>query len=273
MYDLPEVKIEFVTPARAEALLRQNTRNRKLRENLVKRYAGAMTRGEWRTTGDGVKVAPDGRLLDGQHRLQAIVDSGVEGVHMVVATGVEDEAQEVIDTGSSRSFADMLKLRGESNSHLLATTLRMLWFYYSRGTMQVALPGPTPQQLFALLDERPRIRDSVRRAKNSSRSVGLPDSAGAACYHVFAETDEEEAEAFFTQLTKGVGLEEHDPITALRKALIRDGVRSAAKQRVVPLVKAAWTIKTFNYWRAGVPRTMIAWKPSIEPFPRVEGDA
>ncbi len=40
-------------------------------------YANAMKSGEWKYNGESIKVCTDGSLLDGQHRLEACIESGV----------------------------------------------------------------------------------------------------------------------------------------------------------------------------------------------------
>jgi hypothetical protein len=70
--------------------------------------AGCISRGEWLLTHQGIAFAPDGRLLDGQHRLMAIVKSGLP-VQIQVSMGVQPDTFDVIDTGSvKRSASDVL---------------------------------------------------------------------------------------------------------------------------------------------------------------------
>lgn len=75
---------------------------------MVGRYAELMTLGEWRFTGQGVTVAQTGTLIDGQHRLHAVVQSGVS-VMMMLMTG-EDEANfSAYDGGAVRTAGDRLR--------------------------------------------------------------------------------------------------------------------------------------------------------------------
>ena len=70
----PIITLETITPAQAAEWLKGNTVNRRLVLHHVERLASEMLAGEWRITGDCIKLNGD-RLLDGQHRLQAIVQS------------------------------------------------------------------------------------------------------------------------------------------------------------------------------------------------------
>lgn len=68
------VRFETVamTPAMAERFLARNEGNRLIRRYKVEAIADAIRRGEWETTHQGIAIDPDGRLIDGQHRLSAI---------------------------------------------------------------------------------------------------------------------------------------------------------------------------------------------------------
>ena len=99
--------IETITPKVASRYLQANTGNRPLRRTSVEQLARAMLRNEWRLTHQGIAFSASGRLLDGQHRLQAVVDSGVS-VQMVIVRGLPDDAFMAMDIGNRRTTADVL---------------------------------------------------------------------------------------------------------------------------------------------------------------------
>lgn len=95
----PTVELVDVTPDRAATWLEQtNRRNRKIKESVVVQYARDMRDDKWILTHQGIAFSPDDILLDGQHRLWAIVESG-RTVPMYVWRNVTDEAMLVIDSG------------------------------------------------------------------------------------------------------------------------------------------------------------------------------
>ena len=67
-----------VTPALAAQWLTSNTKSRPLNEAKVAEYAEKMRLGVWRE-GRGMPIIrrSDGRLINGQHRLCAIIRAGV----------------------------------------------------------------------------------------------------------------------------------------------------------------------------------------------------
>ncbi len=67
-----------MTVERAKQLLENNDHNRKITQSRVLEYAKEMTNGLWLYNGESIIVSESGKLLDGQHRLLAIIESGVE---------------------------------------------------------------------------------------------------------------------------------------------------------------------------------------------------
>jgi hypothetical protein len=104
-----EVSIELISPKIATDWLRRNVSNRSQRPGTVKRYAITMANGKWMLTPEGICFDVSGRLLNGQHRLAAIVQSGVE-VEAVVFRGVNSDVFCAFDRGLNRSHADALSI-------------------------------------------------------------------------------------------------------------------------------------------------------------------
>jgi hypothetical protein len=114
-----------VTPEMAANLLKGNTNNRGLSKARVKTFAKQISQGKWRKTGQGISVATGGRLLDGQTRLHAVVDSGKPAT-MVVSWNCDEDSFAVFDTGRSRSATDVLKIAGcEQHQNIISAGLRL----------------------------------------------------------------------------------------------------------------------------------------------------
>jgi len=96
----------IVTPEMARNFLTKNTVNRPLKSTIVKDFADALKRGEWRVSHQGVAFACNGRLLDGQHRLTAISNTGISAP-MTIAYDVPEEAFCVMDIGARRTISDI----------------------------------------------------------------------------------------------------------------------------------------------------------------------
>ncbi len=95
-----------VTPDMAASWLESdNSNNRRKRYWWSHAIATAILRGEWITTHQGIAFSVDGLLLDGQHRLEAIVESNT-ALEMLVVTGIDANAFKVIDGGIKRTITD-----------------------------------------------------------------------------------------------------------------------------------------------------------------------
>lgn len=129
-----------ISPEAATKLLEGNTRNRKINKNAIKRYSALMSEGLWKAGNDAICVAPDGTLLNGQHRLSAVIDSGVS-VEMLVRTDVDPEEIKAMDQGTKRIGADIVTLTGHQMSRRRAMQLRYLGTPWEQGCT-ISTPGP-----------------------------------------------------------------------------------------------------------------------------------
>ena len=103
-------KIQVVTPEQATAWLENNyIGNRKVNTRRIQQWVGAMERGEWRITGQGLIFDWDGFLLNGQHRLRAVVELG-KPVEFYCTFNEDPENFKIMDSGLPRSMKDRTKL-------------------------------------------------------------------------------------------------------------------------------------------------------------------
>ena len=114
-----KAEIMTVTPEMAKTLLNGNLINRKLQSDVVNQYANDMLENKWTLGGIGISISKSGFVLDGQHRLHAIVKANVP-VQMLVCTDIEDDVAN-FDTGKRRSLSDWYKLKTQSSDSLLTS--------------------------------------------------------------------------------------------------------------------------------------------------------
>ena len=96
-----------ISPEQAAKWLERNDNNRNVNVAKVKKMAKDMREGHWDTTHQGIAIASDGTLVDGQHRLLAIVESGVT-VRMNVTFNAAKSQH--IDSGNIRSMANRVQM-------------------------------------------------------------------------------------------------------------------------------------------------------------------
>lgn len=247
----------MVTPDLAAEWLTHNTHNRSLKPTYRQRYAADMQTGEWTWTGEPIRFAADGRLLDGQNRLHALIDAEVT-LPMLVIRGLPAEAQDDMDTGAPRKFADVLKLRGEPNANHLAALVRRVAAWDAGARRNLNSVVTSYSALTRTLTEHPELRDLVNPARKVADACGLTGSLAGLAWWVFGNVDAEDAEFFFTRLADGQSLVKGDPIFELRRTL--HDSKSVKGERSETYLLAI-TIKAWNAYRQGETVGLYRWRP------------
>jgi hypothetical protein len=112
--------LEEITPEEAATLLeRVDSRQRRISQRVVDCFAKDMEGGQWRLNHQPIATNSSGELIDGQHRLWAVVQSG-RTVQMWVARGFEE--YRTVDNGRLRTSGQVLGLP----EHYVSMARRML---------------------------------------------------------------------------------------------------------------------------------------------------
>ena len=259
-----------ITPELAKVWLGRNTDNRRLRKHRANVLAKEMTDGNWAANGESISFDTKGALVDGQHRLQAIINSGVISPLTPIIMGIEPGVRSTVDTGLKRSAADVLGMRGERYAATLAGTIQLWAAYYlgdfrRTGTFKAKL---SHIEVLKWLDDWPSIRDSVGAAASLASGQRYCLAPAEACFlhHAITQggTSFEVAEEFLTSVLRGANLQEHSPVLALRRRLLdesRPG-RSPMDKRT----KLALVLKAFEFWSKGQSRKVLRFHADEE-FP------
>jgi hypothetical protein len=270
------VSVEMVTPDMAQAWLDRGGKNRKLSESKVLAYTAAMKRGEWQLTYEAIALDDDGKVRNGQHRLTAIVRSGVP-IEALVVRGVDETAFDVMDTGKSRSIGDVLSIHGMPNVYALAAAVRNLMFLDAHGTTYAnarsAAAMVTAPTTLKYIEDHPEVIEGVRLG-DRIRGAGLQGGMGlwSAVATVWIRIDPEMAEEFGQALINGVGLEDGHPALMLRNRLFKArNTGEFGNTRKQQEALAATAIKAWNAWREGKTLQTLYWRQDgkkAEPFPK-----
>lgn len=264
--------IRNVTPAMAQKWLGDNPLNRNVRLNRVEEYARDMEHGRWIINGESIILDDAGKLIDGQHRLLAVLVHG-KPVKMLVVEGVGEEARATIDTGMKRSLADILKMRGATNVHSLAAAVVMGWRWETGGIREAR--NASRSDALAWLDKNPAIRDGLKLASPLTTSpLRMPPSIAAPLLF-FAETvsSYEDVLGFVNEVAEGVALTENSGTFRLRKYLL-DTSNPSYHRGAPAFVKLAIAVKAWNSWIEGTEVKNLSWRAggaSAEPFPTLRG--
>ena len=241
-----------VTPEMAAKWLEHNTRNRALREQVVRRYAADMKAGRWMVTGDAIAFDKNGTIANGQHRLWAVFESGVT-VRMLVVFGLDPEVVNVLDDHLKRSLGDVAKIRrpGAAISTAHCAIAKMLLTTTIMNTAverRVALDRVTRQDELDSMDRHWdaidfAVRDCFRSRKLRSITVAPIHTTCARAYYT---QDRERIREFAQALVTGVMKSEADkPAVLLRNMLVRMATNSVKAESSVIYRKAERALQAF----------------------------
>lgn len=254
----PSSSILFITPEMAARWLDKNTRNRKVRAKTVAAYARDMAAGNWLMTGEPIQFDTNGVLLNGQHRLHAVVKSGAT-VAIVVHRNIDPAAQSVMDTGRKRTASDDLSIKGESHTALLAAAARLALGVESGGPGDVGRYEATHSEIETYIERNPGLRYACEFAQQVARKSDCPPAVVAYTFHEMSKIDSFEAARFWMAASEKVGLAEGDPVIALtnRFAEARRVRERLSKRIYLSLIYRAWNArragKTMRFIRVNSP--------------------
>ncbi len=242
-----EIQLEKIGPAEAQDLLdKHNPRNRTWSPKTFSKYVRAIEANDWQFVGDPIRIDVDGNLIDGQHRLRAVVETGAT-LEFVVIRGLATETQRYMDAGRGRSAADQLKIEGMASAPLAASiaTCAMRW---ERGDILAQYLKFSP---FEVVDWTESHLDIVEAAVTTAQRVrgaigATPSLIGGAFIeglHAAPQT----GPAFFEGLITGAELGPGSPVLALRDSISR-GKRDRTLYRTTELF---YIVKAWNHWRLG----------------------
>lgn len=163
-------KLETITPDKAASYLEHNKRNRKLNQETVRLYANDMRNGNWLLNHQGIAFDDNGNLVDGQHRLEAIILSK-SSVSMFVTRGLSSEQRngvvvnimDTVDRGRVRGIGQQLGLfHGITNGNRVAAVCTSIAHFFLSSGIKVS----TSQVLHVLKIYQPDIE----------KIYSLPDS-------------------------------------------------------------------------------------------------
>lgn len=269
-------QVEMVSPAWARMALglhenveesRGHTLNRGLRKERVLRYTGLMRDGLWHLNGEPIQFSGD-RILNGQHRLHAVVASGLT-VPMVVVRGVSEEAFVTLDQGMPRNLADLVGSRGVPYGQLLTAGASFAWTYEQHQTMDLkelgAASRPNPQVLASfVMRDMPRWEAAALAARRVYKLVSRP-SVLAALHYLVSPNYSEAVSTFIGSIETGANLSPDRPVYMLRERMMRDRLANVTKMDSG--VVAAIAVKAWNAEVAGTTIKQLKHRRGVDAFP------
>lgn len=247
---------EVITPALARDYLERNTNNRVLKSKHIRMLASDIVNGNWAMNGDTIRFDKNGDLLDGQHRLHAVIAAG-KPIKSIVVRGLAPEVFDSIDGGARRSAADFIGMQGKSNATSLAAMVRMIMMNEGRGKRDGIVLRKhdiviSNRDLLAALVRHPDAETAMELVTSEYKALKAWYTLallGFLYYHLYT-VDNAYVDAFFDRCEHGEGLKRGDPVYVLRQKL---STNSHLHENTMPnkTLKAALLIKAWNSERDG----------------------
>lgn len=258
------VAIEVITPAIAACLLAVNEGNRSQRSKRVDALARDWASGHALLSNDAIVVtgpslADPRRLLNGQHRCEAGLSTGV-AFRSIVLFGANEPSREIMDVGGRRFAWDEIAPPFEKTKQAAATLVRA----YTDGVLSVT--GPSQQVSAREILETWRSHAGLSAAcEFIPRLMPVAGSVAGvvASLALMIMADRASALAFAEDLASGAGIA--GPELVLRERLTGSKGTSTRSATV-----AAWCVKAWNAKRTGTPLSRLTIREG-ESFPSVHG--
>lgn len=245
-----KAKMMKVTPKKAEEWLEKNTGNRNVSSTMVDRYAADMVSGRWQSNGEPV-IFNGSALLDGQHRLKAVVKAGIP-VDMLVVTGVERDAFRTIDSGRARTFGHVLSSQGYSYANQTAGAVALL-VAYETSSAPFNLHGRTTTkgEMEATLEKNKGVLESVEYV-SSYLNPFFSQSLMAFVHYLAAKKDRAAADQFIKDVATGDGVRATSPAGLVRQRMIEQKTSAAGRARKLDKrVVIFFLLRCWNALRSG----------------------
>jgi hypothetical protein len=256
-----KTEIIRVTPTIAAGWLKKNPNNRSIGAKALRDLVADMRAGRWKDNGSAIRFDTNGNLLDGQHRLKAIVLSNTT-YNVVVVTGLDPEVFDTIDNGKGRTSYDALEVKKVDHYKRVSSALAVV-IMYDRGIKATVRDAIRPNQVMGILEKYPDMPAAIEEIGKQSPRF-LTRSLFDGLYYVFRRFDPQMALEYMTALRTGTGIETLDAWHQLRERLIRNQADSA---KLKETHIAALIIKGWNLARQGKDVNRMTWAPSKEDFP------
>lgn len=269
---------ELITPERAKELLKNNSTNRPLTKPLYSEYARQMRNGLWfEFTCESIKIADDNTLIDGQHRLTALIEANVS-LSFKIDYGVPKEAFLYIDTPKKRTARDIFAIMDVPNyTNVSAGIRRYLTLKQGKaiGFVGGGVTGTnrgkssvSNAELLKIYESNPKMWNgacimATSWYTKSGRILNISDFIGF--YTYFRDISEDDAFIFMSKFGEGTNLSHNDPVKLLREKLTAAKINPIMNMSGV--VKTAVIFKAWNYFRKGESIKVLRFSPSLDNFP------
>lgn len=248
MFEFPH-RIENITPTKAAIYLQHNIINRPLHPSWVDSLAYDMTADRWRLTHQGIALDKNGILVDGQHRLLAIIKSGIT-IRSIVFLDVPAALFDIIDHTLPRSSSDCLVIKKMpySIAKIISAAVPFCITYDNgnKPTRALVRMGNRNIVVRSYSDKNPLLQISAEIAKKYKTHDAVIASAITCFTHFQINKINNDADDFIDALMTGIGVAGNTVLYVLRKQLIASRMGTLILREEVKVQRIIATYKAFH---------------------------
>ena len=229
-----------ISPSLAAMWLATNKNNRFPSKPHQRKLENDMKAGHWVVNGEAIKFDQDGNLLDGQHRLRAVVAADVT-ISSLVVMGVPAVAFVTMDTGRPRSLSDVLTLNGyRASPAKLASGVRMAMLLESG---KIEFQGVIAHADAMAWFEQNKHISHFAYAPKMTRTL-LPSAVYCGLRYKLWQNHPLLSDDFFEKFESGANLGATHPVKVLRDRLaVQKGKLGALRvEEIMALTIKAWNL-------------------------------
>ena len=238
-----------VTPELAAYWLTLNVGNQRTLKTQIVKFVSDMVNGRWLFTSPPIAFSDAGTLGDGNHRLNSIILADCS-VWMRVEFGWPVASFDVVDSGTSRTASDVLKLHGIGDANVAAAAVTLVAKYDEvKGTSRAFMNSSQANYVPSRSDIKDRYESNElvwRRAISIGRSVqarldrSLTATVWSAAAYICLRSDAPRAEVFFEDLLREQP--KNLPAARLRtwaiRRLVKDGSTGDPRENLENILRA-----------------------------------
>lgn len=268
-----KAQVEVITPEIAKEYLKFNQVNRPLNKRTVEYYADQMKRGQWMLNGESISFSKGGTLVNGQHRLNAIIKADVS-VQILVVRGVDEESFITFDNGRIRTMGDIFSLADIPSANRAAAIVKRYIMMKKElnaitnttSTISARAHKISKKDMFECYNNDKELFDKATKLSYSLilKLKIMNGSEVGACYaYLIREKKhpEEFVEAFFKMLFYNENVS-NNTINLLREKYIQSSISKSMKMSSA--YKEAIFIKTWNAYVTRKELSLLRWNESLE---------
>lgn len=229
----------LITPEVAQDILSRNTSNRLPTPSLVALLAEEMRNGKFLYNGESIIIGSNGVLLDGQHRLLAVIDSDTS-VYVNLVQGIDETVMHTIDTGKTRTAGNVFQIKNIQNANNMASAIKSIidqftlnQKLYVRSDIKTKSAGGsikvTNGEKLEFYNENIDLIEPMLRycANLYTSNIRVITPAAATAYLWLFSTEDKLAKYFIREVFTGVQEGESNAAFLLHKKLVNDKLGTA----------------------------------------------